>query len=351
MRFEKMFFVVDSHTAGEGTRLVTGGMPPIPGKSMLDKVKYFKENLDFVQTSLTREPRIHQHIVGAVITPPVTEKGDFGVFFMNENMCIHATIGVVTSLIECGMISPVEPVTEVNLDTPVGLVTAHAHIQNCSVKSVTIRNVPCFLHTVITIGLQKMKKFDIPINIAFGGNFYAILNSDDVDVEVLPENIHKLTEISFMASQAIDIELKRQGIEVQHPEIPHVKWSGYCIVYGKPMRPDSNAKNFTIGFRDNMNIASAFWDRSPCGTGTCARMGMEYAHDRLKLNQEFVNESIIGSIFRGKLTSSAKVGKYVAAIPEITGSAYITAISTHVMDPDDPFKHGFLSTLPNTSTR
>lgn len=344
MRFERMLSVVDSHTAGEGTRLVIGGVPQIPGKTMMEKVEYFTKHLDFIRTGLTREPRIHQHMIGAIITPPVTEKGDFGMFFMNPDMCIHGTIGVVTSLIECGMVSPTEPVTEVNLDTPVGLITGYARIQNGVVESVTVRGVPSFLHTTLTIDLPKIG--NVAVDIAFGGNFYACISGSDLGIRVLPENIRKLTDITFSAIDVINASLKSQGIKVQHPEMPSRAWKGFFIIYGESTRPEAQAKNFTVGFRDLKNIGSVFWDRSPCGTGTCARMAMEYSYGRLKLNQDFINESIIGTIFRGKLISSTWIGGLEAVVPEVTGSAYITALSTQVMSSNDPFKYGFPFEVP-----
>ena len=345
MRFEKMWTIVDSHTGGMGTRLVIGGFPPIPGKTMKERVEYFERNLKFM-TSVALEPRIHDIIVPGIIAPPVSEKADFSLFFMGSSACIHGTIGAVTTLIECGLVSPAEPTTEVKLDTPWGFIVARAHVRRGRVRSVTIRNVPCFFYAKVNIDLPKINKSDVPVNIAYGGDFYAYMNADCLGVQVLPQNLTKLLTVAAISITAIRDEIKRQGIKIQHPEIPERTWGGSVIICDKPVRSNSHGRQCMIGFRDPKDISTSYWDRSPCGTGTSGLLACLYAEGKLGLNKEYVNESIIGSVFRGKLVSKAKVGKYEAVIPEITGSAWINLIGTQVVDPDDPFKYGLPSEVP-----
>jgi proline racemase len=333
--FEKTIFAIDAHTAGMPIRVIVGGIPNIPGKTMLEKMDYFKNNFDDIRTCLLLEPRGHKNMAGAIVTAPTSTEVDFGIILMSAyrypTMSVHSSIGVVTVLIETGIIKSKEPVTTVVYDTPAGLIRAQARVKNGSVESVTLRNVPSFLYRSMKVEIPKIG--ELPVDIAFGGIFYAIVSAKDLGVRVRPENLPRLIDIGI---NILDATNAKMPTGVQHPENTHIKGKLVLLaIYDDPKHPEAHAKNVVVS-RDGQ------FTREPCGTGTCARMATLHAKGMLKLNEEFVNESIIGTIYRGKLLSTTKVGGYDAVIPEITGSAYITGICTFVTSPNDPLKNGFI---------
>ena len=331
--FANTIFAVDSHTAGEPTRIIVGGILDVPGKTMMEKKRYFQDNLDNVRTMLMLEPRGHKNMYGAVVTAPTSPEADFGVIFMDPqeycDMCGHGSIGVVTVLIETGMVEWEEPVTPVVFDTPAGLINARARVRDGRVESVTFRNVPSFLYKSMKIRVEGVG--EIPVDIAFGGNFYSMVSAKDLGIKVQPQNLRKLIDMAINILEATNTRIK-----LQHPEKSHIRGDLSCtIIYDDPSRSEADARNVVICRGGQVS-------REPCGTGTSARMATLYAKGKLKLRQEFVNESIIGTVYLGKLLSETKVGEYPAVVPEITGSAYITGIHTFVISPNDPLKEGFL---------
>ncbi|MCG0275277.1 MAG: proline racemase [Thermosediminibacteraceae bacterium] len=333
MRFSRLLMAVDSHTMGEPTRVVIGGIPHIPGKTMAEKKAYLEQNMDHIRTALMHEPRGHKDMFGSIITAPANQEADFGIIFMDGggylNMCGHGSIGAVTVAIETGMVKPESPVTHVKLDTPAGLVEARAEVTNNVVKSVTIRNVPAFLYEAdVRIDVPELGK--ITADIAFGGSFFAIVDAKQLGIKVDTSNIDRLIKVGMAIRKAANEQIK-----VQHPEKEHIKTIDLVEIYGETENPNAHLKNVVI-FGDGQA------DRSPCGTGTSAKMATLYAKGKLALGQEFLYESIIGTIFKGRLVSETQVGPYKAVVPEITGSAYITGFNTFVIDPEDPVKYGFL---------
>lgn len=332
---KKFIFAVDSHTAGEPARIIIGGIPKIPGKSMVEKKEYIKRNLDHIRTALMHEPRGHSDMFGAIITPPVSDEADFGVVFMDNSgfydMCGHGSLAIVTVVVEMGMVDVVEPVTEVIFDTPAGLIRGYAEVENGRIKSVSVRNVPSFLYRSEIIKIPGIG--EIPVDIAFGGNFFAIVNAEDLGVEVNTKNIPELLKYGGLIVNTVN-----EHIDVQHPEKTHITYVLGARIYDKPSSPEANVKNVVIFGKDPT------WqvDRSPCGTGTCAHTAMLYAKGKVKLNEELIHESIIGTMFRAKAVEETKVGNYKAIIPEISCKAYITGFCTYVIDSEDPLKHGFL---------
>ncbi|MGB9838973.1 proline racemase [Thermovenabulum sp.] len=333
MRFEKMIYAVDSHTMGEPTRVVIGGIPAIPGKTMAEKKEYLEKNMDHIRRALMHEPRGHRDMFGSIITSPVNPEADFGIIFMDGggylNMCGHGSIGAVTVAIETGMVKPVEPVTYVKLDTPAGLVEARAEVENNVVKSVTVRNVPAFLYKsdveIDVAGIGKIKA-----DISFGGSFFAIVDAKQLNIKVKPENVDEIIKIGMAIKKAAN-----EQIRVQHPEKEHIKTIDLVEIYDETDNPNAHLRNVVI-FGDGQA------DRSPCGTGTSAKMATLFAKGKLSLNQPFYYESIIGTIFKGELVAETTVGPYKAVIPEITGNAFITGFNQMVIDPEDPVKYGFL---------
>ncbi|TYP57783.1 proline racemase [Thermosediminibacter litoriperuensis] len=339
MKFSRMIIAVDSHTMGEPTRVVVGGIPHIPGNTMAEKKAYLEQNMDHIRTALMHEPRGHRDMFGSIITAPVNQEADFGIIFMDGggylNMCGHGSIGAVTVAVETGMVKPVSPVTHVKLDTPAGLIEARAEVSNNMVKSVTITNVPAFLYEPdVKINVPGIG--EITADISFGGSFFAIVNAKQLGIKIDPSYIDDLIKVGMAIKRAANEQIK-----VRHPEKEHIRTIDLVEIYDETENTNAHLKNVVI-FGDGQA------DRSPCGTGTSAKMATLYAKGKLSLNQEFLYESIIGTVFKGRLVGETRVGPYTAVIPEITGSAYITGFNQFVIDPEDPVKYGFLLGKPGT---
>lgn len=333
--FLNSIFAVDSHTVGEPTRIVVGGLPKIPGDSVAQKRDYVRRKMDYVRQFLCHEPRGHDGMYGALLTEPGSGEADFGVIFLStvgyDDMCGHGVIGVSTVLIETGMVSVEGASKEVILETPAGLIRAKAKITDGKVKSVSFVNVPAFLYkenmSVNVPGYGQARG-----DVAFGGNWYFYVNAKEVGVRVRSENIDDLIKIGMAIKNAFNKEF-----DLVHPTDPNIatKLLGVSIL-------DSPLKNKEAD-QKNIVVEGKFVDRSPCGTGTSGRMAILFAKNKLTLNKDFVNEGITGTVFRGRLISKTKVGEYPAVIPEIEGSAYITGFNHLVLDADDPFgSKGFL---------
>lgn len=337
MKLNKMISVIDTHTAGEAARLVTAGIPKIPGKDMVEKKQYFIDHLDDVRKSVMFEPRGHQDMFGAFLLPPTKEEADFGLVFMDTggylNMCGHNTIAAVTAAVETGMVDVEEGATEkeVVVETPAGLIYATAKLKDngAKVKEVSFKNVESFLYKR-DVELDVEGIGHIKFDISFGGSFFCIISADQLGLEVKPENASKLKEVGLKIREAVNA-----NIEIQHPTLEHIKTVDLVEIYDKPSHPEATYKNVVV-FGDG-NI-----DRSPCGTGTSAKLATLYAKGELKPREPFVYESILGTLFKGRIVEERKLAGYDAIIPEITGSGYILGFSNYVYDPDDELTYGFL---------
>jgi len=333
MRINRYFSCIDTHTGGEPTRTIIGGLPRIPGDTIEDKMTHFKENMDWIRTALMYEPRGHSVMSGVVLTEPTHPEADIGVIFIETGgylpMCGHDTIGVSTALVETGMVPVVEPVTEIALDTPAGLTRVRVEVVDGAAKSVTFRNVPSFVFAGdVDIDVPEMGK--ITMDVAYGGNVYAILPADAIGAEICPENANKFIEKGRIIRDAVNAQLR-----IEHPEKPFINTCTHVEFFGEPTLPEAHVKN-TVLFGD-VGI-----DRSPCGTGTSAKVACLYAKGKLSLHEEFIHESITGSVFKASAVEETQVGNYRAVIPEVTGSAHIMGLNQIFIDPDDPLKHGFL---------
>jgi len=332
LKIQRLIVAVDSHTMGEPTRIVIGGIPVIKGETMALKKKYLEENMDDVRTALMLEPRGHDDMFGSIITQPVNPDADLGIIFMDGggylNMCGHGTIGAVTVAIEMGMVPVKEPITEVILEAPAGLVKARAKVQDNVVKEVSFENVPSFLYK------RDVKMFlsdigEISMDIAFGGSFFAIIHADELKTKVIKENTSRLINLGLRIREKLNNEVK-----VVHPEQDHIRTIDLVEIYDEPSHPDADFKNAVI-------FGNGQVDRSPCGTGTSAKMATLFSKGALTLDKPFVYESIIGTLFKGRLVREVKIGEFDAVVPEITGNAFITGIQQFMIDPNDPLKHGF----------
>ena len=331
MRSTRMYTAVDSHTEGMPTRVITGGVGVIPGATMNEKRLYFMEHLDDIRLFLMNEPRGHSAMSGAILQAPTRDDADWGVVYIEVSgclpMCGHGTIGVATVLVETGMVPVVEPVTTIRLDTPAGLVIARVAVSDGHADSVTIENVPSYSvrldDTVEVPGYGT-----IPYSLAFGGNFYAMVDLDAVGLDFDRENQQEILSAGLAIMEAINT--------TNPPHHPEIDGLDHCH-HVEFIAPGSTAEYS----RHAMAIYPGWFDRSPCGTGTSARMAELWARGELALNQDFVNESFIGSRFTGRLVRETTVSGIPAVVPTITGRAWVTGIGQYLLDPSDPFPTGF----------
>ncbi len=333
MKFKRVLSAVDTHAGGSPERVVVGGLPPIPGDTMLEKARSVCGNLDHLRTLLVHEPRGHGNMYASLIVPPTVEDADVGVLYLEvggyPTMCGHGTIAICTVLVETGVVEAREPETEITLDTPAGLVGAKVAVKDGEAESVTIRNVPSFLYKAdIEVKVPGLGR--VALDIAYGGNFCAILPAESVGLEVVPEAALDLIACGTEIWKAVN-----EHVGVQHPIEAGINCVNYVQFYAPATHRRATVKNAVIAPPTSL-------DRSPCGTGTSARMAALYARGKLGLHEEFVHESIIGSLFTGRLVAETRVGDFAAVIPTITGSAHITGLHQFMLDPRDPFPAGFL---------
>ncbi|EMM3061939.1 TPA: proline racemase [Clostridioides difficile] len=333
MKFSRSIQAIDSHTAGEATRIVVGGIPNIKGNSMPEKKEYLEENLDYLRTAIMLEPRGHNDMFGSVMTQPCCPDADFGIIFMDGggylNMCGHGTIGAMTVAIETGVVPAVEPVTHVVMEAPAGIIRGDVTVVDGKAKEVSFLNVPAFLYKEgVEVDLPGVGtvKFDI----SFGGSFFAIIHASQLGLKIEPQNAGKLTELAMKLRDIIN-----EKIEIQHPTLAHIKTVDLVEIYDEPTHPEATYKNVVIFGQGQV-------DRSPCGTGTSAKLATLHAKGELKVGEKFVYESILGTLFKGEIVEETKVADFNAVVPKITGSAYITGFNHFVIDEEDPLKHGFI---------
>ena len=319
---------VDSHTEGMPTRVVTAGVGPLPGETMLERKLRFEAERDDLRLLLMREPRGHAAMSGAILQPPTRDDADWGVLFIEVSgclpMCGHGTIGVATVLVETGMVAVSEPETVVRLDTPAGLIEARVDVRDRCARAVTIRNVPAFLHardrTVEVDGLGT-----VAYDMAFGGNFYAIVDAASVGLEVDPGRADELIEAGRGVMAAVERPV--------HPDDERIAGCRH-VIFTAPGRDGADARGAT-------SIHPGWLDRSPCGTGTSARMAQLHARGELGLGEPFRHEAPGEARADHRLVAEAEVGGRPAVVPEITGRAWITGMGQYVLDAEDPFPAGF----------
>ena len=338
LKFKKYILVVDTHTEGEPTRIILFGFPKLKGDTLYEKRKFLQENYDHLRKSILLEPRGHDDQFGALVLPSEKKDTDYAIIFMDnkgyEDMCGHGTIGVTTALVELGMVEPIEPCTTITYETVAGLVKAKAKVKDGAVEEVSLVNVPSFYVGAFEVDMNGRK---VPVDLAYGGNFYLITEAKNLDTSVRREHIDELIKLGIELRDAA----KRQ-IDIHHPDKPGVPQEmGHTMITDEPELPQSSGKNIVV-------FGLGQYDRSPCGTGTSARISILYNKGLLKPGEVFTHESIINTNFRAKILQTTKVGSYDAIIPEVTGRAFVTQISQVIINPDDILKNGF-SMLQYTS--
>jgi len=323
---------IDAHAAGEPLRVVVAGIPEIPGKTILEKRRYFLEDLDHFRKGLMWEPRGHADMYGAIITEPVSPEGDLGVLFLHNeglsSMCGHGIIALTTVVLEAGILPMKIPQTEVKIDTPAGLVKALALIQEERVRNVRFQNVPSFVlaldETVDVPGIGRVR-----YDLAFGGAFYAYVQAEDIGLELTPRNYRLFIEKGMIIKRAI-----MESRSIIHPFEEDLNFLYGTIFIGSSRSQDVDSRNVCI-------FAGGEVDRSPTGTGISGRLAIHFARGEIELNQTLVIESIIGTRFTGRVVKESLFGPHKAIIPEIEGSAFIIGRSEFFFDSKDPLCYGF----------
>jgi proline racemase len=339
-----MISAVDAHAAGEPGRVIVGGVASVPGQTMLDKKLYLEQHADGLRRLMLREPRGYPALCCNLILPPTHPDADAGFVIMEHTeypgMSGTNTICVATVLLETGMIPMQEPVTELTLEAPAGLIRVQAACENGKVTQVTFRNVPAFaVHLDAQIEVPELGT--ARVDVAYGGMFYVIAEAAQFGLRLTPDEGRDIARIGETIRLAANEQL-----EVQHPEVAEFRGITISQLTAPPTHPQAHAKNaVTVATgHPEWGRPSSFTgalDRSPCGTGTCARMATLYARGRLRLNEDFRHEGILGTIFTGRLLEETQVGPYPAVVPAISGQAWITGFANYLVDPTDPLAEGF----------
>ncbi len=331
------YHVIDAHTAGEPLRIILDGWPDLGTGPILERRRLARDRYDQLRTSLMFEPRGHADMYGCLVMPPATADAHFGVLFLHNEgfstMCGHGIIAVAKVAVETGLVPATGAVTEVRIDTPAGRVTAFAHGDGdgagAGIGEVRFRNVPSFV-------LDLDQRVDVPglgavtYDLAFGGAFYAYVDAASVDVGLDAAANRELIEKGSAIKQAVMAQR-----EIPHPEDPDLGFLYGTIFTGPAHDPAHHSRNVCV-------FAEGEVDRSPTGTGVSARLALHHARGELKVGEEIVIESILGTCFTGKVLEETSFGGHTAVIPEVGGRAHVTGLNTWVVDPDDPLRDGFV---------
>ena len=324
---------LDCHVAGEALRVVTAGFPEPSGSTILEKRQYCRTHLDHLRTALMWEPRGHHEMYGCLLVTPAHPQADTGVlFFHNEGystMCGHGIIGLVTVMLEQGLFPASVPTTTIRFDTPSGLVTARASLDAGKVRSVSFLNVPSFVLAVEqTVRVPGIGPVDY--DLAFGGAFYAFCRAEALGLTLEPKHAGRLQALGLAIKQAIMAERT-----ISHPTEPELGYLYGTIFVGPSHTPEGDLRQTAI-------FANGALDRSPTGTGVSAHLALLHAKGTLRVGQSLRFESILGTLFGGKIVEETQLGPYPAIIPEVEGHACLTGRHEFMIDPDDPLKDGFL---------
>jgi len=318
LKVRRLVQVVDTHTAGEPTRVVIGGLSSIPGLTMEERRTWLTAHADDLRRFLLKEPRGHSDMFGAIVTPPADLTADFGLIFLDGEgylrMCGHGTIGAVTALASLGQINK----ETVLLDTPSGLVTCHLRWEEGEVCAVTVKNVPSFF-------LRTLKWKGVPLHLAYGGNLFALVEASSLNIKLRRRNLPEIVELGMTIRH-----WSNQHHSFQHPAT------------GVPLTVDLvEFYEESIPPRNVVVFGGGQVDRSPCGTGTCAKMAFLHAQGKLGVGEEYRYQSILNTEFIGRIIAETKVGDTPGILPEVTGSAYVMGIGSLMLTNDDPFPTGF----------
>jgi proline racemase len=344
MRLESVIHAVDLHACGEPGRVIVGGVRDVPGRSMFEKMQYLAAHHDGLRQRMLREPRGYPAANCNLVLPPTRPEADAGFVIMEQveypPMSGTNTICVTTALLETGMIPMREPVTELTLEAPAGLIRVRAECHGGKVTQVTFRNVPAFaVHLDAAIEVPTLGR--VVVDVAWGGMFYVIADAAPFGLALRPDEGRDITRIGELIKAAA-----REQLAVVHPENPEIRDVTIAQLSGPPALPANHRRNAVVVSTGTLDWQRpSTWtgalDRSPCGTGTCAKMATLHARGTLGLNQPFRHEGVLGTVFTGELLEETTVGRYRAVVPQLSGSAWITGFAQYVVDPTDPFPEGF----------
>ncbi|PEB38705.1 proline racemase family protein [Bacillus pseudomycoides] len=336
MRSQRVFTTIDTHTGGNPTRTLISGLPKLIGENMAEKMLHMKKEYDWIRKLLMNEPRGHDVMSGALLTDPCHPEADIGVIYIETGgylpMCGHDTIGVCMALVESGLIPVYEPITSLKLDTPAGLVEVDISVQDGKAKEVSFCNIPAFLLKSISVHVEGIGNVDV--DIAYGGNFYAIIDGEALGLELVPENASTIIDKAIQIRNTIN-----EKFEVIHPQYSFIKGVTHIEFYTDPTHETAHVKNTVV-------VPPGGIDRSPCGTGTSAKLAVLYANKKIAMQEEFVHESIVGSLFKGSVIDTTYVENIEAVVTKITGSAWLMGMHRFFYNEEDPLKEGFLLIPP-----
>ena len=339
-----MIHAVDLHACGEPGRVIVGGVRDVPGRTMFEKMQYLASRQDGLRKRMLREPRGYPAANCNLLLPPTHPDADAGFVIMEQveypPMSGTNTICVTTALLETGIVPMREPVTELTLEAPAGLIRVRAECRGGKVTSVTFRNVPAFAaHLDASIEVPTLGR--VTVDVAWGGMFYVIADAAPFGLALTPDEGRDITRIGELIKAAA-----REQLPVVHPANPDIRDVTIAQLSGPPASPDNHRRNAVIVSTGTLDWnRPATWtgalDRSPCGTGTCAKMATLHGRGRLGLGEPFRHEGVLGTVFTGRLIEETAIGSYRAVVPELTGTAWITGFAEYVVDPADPFPEGF----------
>ncbi len=344
MRIARMIQAVDAHACGEHGRVIVGGVLDVPGATMFDKMQYLQNHADALRKCMLREPRGYPAANCNLVLSPTRPDADAGFVIMEQveypGMSGTNTICVTTVLLETGMVPMREPVTEVTLETPAGMIRVRADCAGGKVRQVTFQNVPAFA-AYLDRPIEVPNLGTVSVDVAYGGMFYVIAEAAQFGLRLTPDEGRDIVRVSEMIKTAA-----QEQLPVTHPEQPGFAGITIAELSAPATRPDADMKNAVTVSTGKLDWnRPATWtgaiDRSPCGTGTCAKMATLHAKGHLPLGQDFRHEGILGTIFTGRLISETRVGNYPAVVPTLSGQAWITGFSSYVVDSEDPFPEGY----------
>jgi proline racemase len=343
-RFGPAIEAVDAYAAGEHGRVIVGGVDDVPGATMFDKMTWLRARRDDLRLRMLREPRGYPAANCNLLLPPTRPEADAGYVIMEQveypGMSGTNTICVTTVLLETGILPMVEPVTELTLEAPAGLIHVRAECSGGKVRAVTFRNVPAFA-THLDTPVEVPRLGTVTVDAAYGGMFYVIVEAEPFGLRLTPDEGRDIVRISEMIKAAA-----AEQLPVTHPEQPGFSGITIAQLSGPAHDPSNSRRNVVTVSTGKVDWSKpSTWtgaiDRSPCGTGTCAKMAVLHAKGRLSLNEDFRHEGILGTVFTGRLVEESRVGEYPAVVPALTGTAWITGFARYVLDPEDPNPDGF----------
>ena len=324
---------VDLHTEGEPLRVIVSGFPRPEGDTVLERRAWAREHQDDLRRALMWEPRGHADMYGCLVMPPATPEADFSVLFMHNDgfstMCGHGIIGVVTAMAALGLVDPADPGLEIGIDTPAGLVRARPHRAGEGTTEVSFRNVPSFaaaLDARVDVPDVGVVRYDL----GYGGAFYAYVDAADVDLALVPAEAGRLIDLGRRIKRAV-----QEQAPPRHPDDADLGFVYGTIFVGAPHDPAHHSRNVCV-------FADGEIDRSPTGTGVSGRLAIHHARGDIARDETLAIESILGTVFSGRVVDEAVVGSHAAIVPEVRGRAWITGRHEFLIDPADPLRHGFL---------